>query len=98
MTLRDTEKDPRKRIDILINPTKHGYQECEDCNGYGGTLRNSDIQLQEICGECGGDGVVPIPENDDNDGTTCSILEEMGVTPVLDESGFSSGVGIVEKK
>lgn len=75
MTIKD--KDLSEKLDIMVNPEKHGYIECPDCSGYGGTIRNSDIALQEICGECGGDGVIPKPE--ENDGTTLSILEEMGV-------------------
>ena len=78
----------RNKIFIMANPENHGYIECPDCDGYGGTLRNSDIQLQEICGECGGDGVLPKPEEDN--GTTLSILEAMGVkAPEMDDNNDS---------
>jgi len=89
------EEDKQKFIQILTNPEEHGYKKCESCKGYGGDNRRVDGVPHELCEDCGGDGVIHNPEND---GTTCSILEEMGVTPILDESGFSSGVGIVEKK
>lgn len=92
------EEDKRKFIQILTNPEEHGYKKCESCKGYGGDNRKINGIPHELCEDCGGDGVIPIPVDTETDGTTCSILEEMGVTPVLDESGFSSGVGIVEKK
>jgi DnaJ-class molecular chaperone len=63
MTIKN--KDLSEQIDITVNPEKYGYMECPDCDGYGGTIRNSDIALQEICGECGGDGVIPKPEKEE---------------------------------
>lgn len=67
MTIKD--KDLSEQLAITVNPEKYGYIECPDCDGYGGTIRNSDIALNEICGECGGDGVIPKKEEktDDDD-------------------------------
>ena len=74
MTIKEDDKD--KGIDILISPGKYGYQICSNCDGYG-DMNGGDLDTpkSEYCSVCGGDGVVP-----GNDGTTCSILEEMGIT------------------
>lgn len=70
-------KDLSHAIDILFNPYKYGYKTCVKCDGFGDVSENKDMRLIDICPVCKGDGVV---KDDGNDGTTCSILEEMGVT------------------
>ena len=70
------DEDLNKKVDIILNPEKHGYKECESCQGLGGDNRREDGVPHELCEDCGGDGVIP-----GNDGTTLSILEEMGVKP-----------------
>lgn len=41
-------------IEIMMNPQKHGYQECPHCNGYGSSLREDG----PTCSRCGGSGLV----------------------------------------
>ena len=50
-------KDLKETVDILFNPEKYGYKDCEDCDGYGSTTRDINV-IHELCGTCGGDGVV----------------------------------------
>lgn len=74
-------EDLNEAINILFNPKKYGYKDCEACDGFGDISENKDIQLIEACDVCDGDGVVPDPDRDlPVFTTTCSILEEMGVT------------------
>ena len=39
---------------ILLDPEKHGLEECSHCNGYGSSLREE----QERCSKCNGTGLV----------------------------------------
>ena len=43
-------------IDIMLNPEKHGYKECDHCNGYGSSLK--DPFGQNFCSKCGGVGLL----------------------------------------
>jgi DnaJ-class molecular chaperone len=74
------KKDLSHAVNVLFNPGKYGYKDCENCDGFGDISKNHDLRLIELCKVCGGDGVVPDPDSPNNDGTTLSILEAMGVT------------------
>ena len=39
-----------KRFEIFIDPEKHGYVECTNCNGYGSSLKEN----RPICSKCYG--------------------------------------------
>ena len=41
-------------FDIIMNPKKHGYEQCSHCNGYGSSLKEASSQ----CTKCGGLGLV----------------------------------------
>jgi DnaJ-class molecular chaperone len=77
-------KDKDKCYDIICQPENHGYITCLKCKGYGNDNRDDD-SVVELCDFCGGDGVVPMTEKE--------VVEKTHV--IMDESGFSSGVGIV---
>lgn len=51
-------------MEIYLNPEKHGYVECDHCNGYGSSLRES----ADRCTKCGGIGVVKKAEEVKKDG------------------------------
>ncbi len=78
------KEDEIKKLAILVSPEEHGYDKCESCDGYGGDNRRADGVPHELCEDCGGDGVIPKPEEDSEE-----------TTVIYDESGFSSGAGVV---
>jgi DnaJ-class molecular chaperone len=41
-------------IEIMMNPEKHGFEQCDNCNGYGSSLKESSPK----CSKCGGSGLV----------------------------------------
>jgi DnaJ-class molecular chaperone len=41
-------------FDIMMNPSKYGYEECHHCNGYGSSLLEDSAK----CTQCGGTGMV----------------------------------------
>lgn len=48
-------KEPT-RMDILFNPSRHGYVVCTHCNGYGSSLKDPEPIWR--CSVCGGLGLV----------------------------------------
>ena len=51
-------------MDIILNPEKHGYEECKHCNGYGSSLK--DPEGVDVCTICGGSGLVKKQESEDD--------------------------------
>jgi hypothetical protein len=47
-----------EKIEALIHPEKYGYKDCPDCKGYGSFTTDVDAPVYELCGVCGGSGIV----------------------------------------
>lgn len=82
------EEDMKNKYDILWEPEKYGYKECEVCGGYGNTNRRVGTEFfGEDCGKCGGDGVLPVTIKPAGSGEP--DLEELGLegygTPIIFE-------------
>tara|TARA_B100001029_G_C15027067_1_gene434335 strand:- start:329 stop:502 length:174 start_codon:yes stop_codon:yes gene_type:complete len=43
-------------FEVMMNPKKYGYKECDHCNGYGSSLK--DPFGQNVCSKCGGVGLL----------------------------------------
>ena len=41
-------------IEQMLNPEKYGLVQCDHCNGYGSSLKESN----DTCTKCGGSGLV----------------------------------------
>ena len=41
-------------VEVMMNPDKYGYEACDDCNGYGSSLKEDS----DKCTSCGGSGLV----------------------------------------
>jgi len=78
--------DLPKSFEIIENPIKYGYIECWDCQGEGCREKTGDINLYEMCDTCGGDGVMKDSRIN---------IEDDEVQVIYDESGFTSGAGVV---
>ena len=50
-------------MDILFNPEKHGYKQCEHCGGYGSSLKESNPR----CSKCDGTGLVKKENKKENE-------------------------------
>lgn len=44
------------RWEIMMNPGKHGYRECDHCNGFGSSFK--DPEGVDTCTKCKGLGLV----------------------------------------
>jgi DnaJ-class molecular chaperone len=51
------------RLEIIMDPYKHGYEVCTHCNGYGSSLK--DPPEVYSCTKCGGLGLVKKQEGED---------------------------------
>lgn len=43
-------------FEAMMNPEKHGYKQCDHCNGYGSSLK--DPIGVDRCTKCGGSGLI----------------------------------------
>jgi DnaJ-class molecular chaperone len=43
-------------FEAMMDPDKHGYIQCDHCNGYGSSLK--DPHHQDRCSKCGGSGLI----------------------------------------
>jgi DnaJ-class molecular chaperone len=41
-------------FEAMLNPEEHGYAECNHCNGYGSSLK----ETSDKCTKCGGAGLL----------------------------------------
>jgi len=41
-------------FEAMLNPEEHGYVECNHCNGYGSSLK----ETSDKCTKCGGAGLL----------------------------------------
>ena len=41
-------------FEIMMDPEKHGYEQCKGCNGYGSSLK----EASDRCSKCNGSGLV----------------------------------------
>ena len=43
-------------FEVILNPDKYGYKQCDHCNGYGSSLK--DPRGVDRCTKCGGVGLI----------------------------------------
>jgi len=48
--------DKRKAMEVMLDPQKHGYEQCSHCNGYGSSLKEDSPR----CTVCQGTGLVKV--------------------------------------
>ncbi len=46
----------RITVAMMLDPAKHGLEECKHCNGYGSSLKES----ARTCSRCDGSGLVAV--------------------------------------